>query len=101
MDEKELLAEILKSSQQTNDLLRKHLFRLRFSLLSILVVMTLVCVFLGIAIYGARPKWSPAATQTVLTTPQVSVQIRELPTDPLFGGEEPQPTPRGTAPELK
>jgi hypothetical protein len=56
MDEKELLAEILTSSQQTNELLSMHLFRLRFSLFALLLLMTLLCVGFGLHAYRQQPQ---------------------------------------------
>jgi len=62
MDENtQLLRDILTQQKEQTDLLRRHLTRIRFSLLALLLLMTLVGVSLGTAIYLIRPKTPTAA----------------------------------------
>lgn len=50
------LQELIDLQKEQNELLRRHLWRLRFSLLSLLLLITLVAVGLGVVVYQTRPK---------------------------------------------
>src|SRR5262245_8895516 len=63
MDDK--LDVLIQLQREQNELLRRHLFRLRFSLSALLIVMTLLCVFFGITAYQATlRKWSSGIPAT-------------------------------------
>lgn len=57
MDEKstQLLQDILNQQKEQTELFRRYLWRLRFSLLGLLLLMTLTAVGLGIGVYLTRP----------------------------------------------
>jgi hypothetical protein len=54
VDEKQLLEKLVGLQEEHNALFKKHLFRLRFSLLGLLVLMTLTCLLCGFSAYGIR-----------------------------------------------
>jgi hypothetical protein len=56
MDDKsnQLLQEILNQQKEQTELFRRYLWRLRFSLFGLMLLMTLVGVGLGIGLYVAR-----------------------------------------------
>src|SRR5262245_7529105 len=72
MDEK--LDELIRLQKEQNDLLRKHLLRLRFSIRTLLVLTTLICLFLGAFcfiqfwIYRYQAKAVPATSATLSIT---------------------------------
>ncbi len=47
-ESKQLLQQLCDLQKEQNDLLRKHLLRLRFSVRTLLIVMTLVAIVLGL-----------------------------------------------------
>ena len=49
------LQEIIELQKEQNQLLKKHLTRIRFSLWALLVLMTLTGVCLGVGVYLIRP----------------------------------------------
>ena len=50
------LQELIELQKEQNQLLKKHLTRIRFSLWALLVLMTLTGVGLGMGVYLTRPK---------------------------------------------
>jgi hypothetical protein len=50
------LQELIELQKEQNQLLKKHLTRIRFSLWALLVLMTLTAVGLGAGVYLTRPK---------------------------------------------
>jgi hypothetical protein len=55
------LQEIIELQKQQNQLLKKHLTRIRFSLWALLVLMTLTGVGLGLGVYLTRPRTAAIA----------------------------------------
>ena len=51
----QLLRELIAGQKEQTELLRKHLGRIKFSLRTLLVVMTLLAVGLGIQAYRSSP----------------------------------------------
>jgi hypothetical protein len=82
MTEQQQIIELLK---EQNELLKRHLWRLRFSLLFLMLMTTALCLGLGFIVYQARPK--PAAPVFAPVTP-----------NPLWG-PTPTPTPTRTPTE--
>src|SRR5690349_17457204 len=64
-----LLRELVAGQKEQTELLRKHLFRLRFSLLTLLLLMTLTCAGLGYLVYSERPSTAAKTTTLVPTSP--------------------------------
>jgi hypothetical protein len=96
MNDNELLAKLVRLQEEQNELLKKHLFRMRFSVATLLLLMTLVCITLGILFFVSEPPAPsrPSAPLAVPTTPPTAAQPfdqRGQPTDDLFG--PPSPTP--------
>jgi hypothetical protein len=61
MDEQ--LQQLIELQKEQNQLLRKHLWRLRFSLMTLLLLTTATAVGLGIVAYQTRQKvFTPANT---------------------------------------
>jgi hypothetical protein len=50
------LQELIELQKEQNQLLKKHLTRIRFSLWALLMLMTLTGVGLGVGVYLTRPK---------------------------------------------
>jgi hypothetical protein len=57
MDDKstQLLQEILNQQKEQTELFRRYLWRIRFSLLGLMLLMTLLGVALGVGVYMTRP----------------------------------------------
>jgi len=70
----QLLQEILNQQKEQTELFRRHLWRLRFSLLGLLLVLTLSSIGIGVGVYLTRPV-APTRTAprysgtTVITSP--------------------------------
>src|SRR5207253_6103809 len=65
MDE-QLMRELIAGQKAQTELLRKYLWRFRFSLLSLLLLTTATAIGLGILVYENRSKSIPA-TSTLFT----------------------------------
>jgi hypothetical protein len=68
--ETELLQQILAAQKEQTALLRQHLGRFKFSIRGLLMLMTLLCVGLGVVAYrmpegGGRIVWPAPASPTV------------------------------------
>jgi hypothetical protein len=61
------LQQLINLQTEQNQLLKRYLWRLRFSLLTILLMMTGVCIGLGCLVYATKSK--PAQPTLTLTTP--------------------------------
>jgi hypothetical protein len=73
MDEKilEVLNESVRLQREQNELLKKHLLRVKYSLWGVFCLMTLVCVLLGLATYWAtKPTLTPATPWLAPSAPQ-------------------------------
>jgi hypothetical protein len=62
------LQELIELQKEQNQLLKKHLTRIRFSLWALLVLMTLTGVGLGMGVYLTRPKTAAFVPTTGTTT---------------------------------
>jgi hypothetical protein len=83
MTDSEILADILKTQKEQNDLLRKHLTRIKFSLWSLFLLMTLLCIFFGISAYQfSSSKWSsglpPQSGTLSIQGGQLRIQTGEM-----------------------
>jgi hypothetical protein len=83
MDDKsiDLLQQILSQQKQQTDLLRRNLRRIRFSLFSLMLLITLCAIALEIGIYVTRPK-------TLLIKPSTA-PLRTFPTSVNFPNNMP------------
>src|SRR2546430_1791806 len=62
----QLIRELITGQKEQTELLRKYLWRFRFSLLSLLLLTTATAVGLGILVYENRTK--PAPVTATITT---------------------------------
>ena len=62
------LQQLISLQTEQNQLLKRYLWRLRFSLLTILLMMTGVCIGLGFLVYATKSK--PAQPTLTLTAPR-------------------------------
>ena len=80
------LQELIELQKEQNQLLKKHLTRIRFSLWALLVLMTLTGVGLGLGVYLTRPKaaaFVPSAGTTTYGRFLLSTgTIKEVPIAP-------------------
>jgi hypothetical protein len=83
----QILREILNQQKEQTELLRKHLVRIRFSLRTLLLLLTLVSVGLGMVIYN---------TNSVQKTPPTTT-----PPPPIFLPARPVVMPPATPQNLK
>lgn len=60
----QLLEKLVQLQEEQNQLLKKHLTRIRFSLWSLLVLTTLMGISLGLGVYFTRPKTAAAVPAT-------------------------------------
>jgi hypothetical protein len=65
----QLLEKLVRLQEEQNDLLRKNLWRVKFSLLALMLLMTLSAIGLGIGVYLTRPKATPVIP--LVTAPAV------------------------------
>jgi hypothetical protein len=83
-ESKELLRQIVDAQKEQTELLRKHVLplwtRIRFSLLGLLVLMTLVAVGVGITAFAIRSQNStvPLPQQTRTRTPMPAGATEDL-----------------------
>src|SRR5690348_16822183 len=93
MDHQELVVELLA---EQNELLKKHLARLKFSLMTLMLLTTAICCALGFIIWSqqnsamrivpaARISYPPVYVAPAMPTPPdiPKPKFRELPTVPL------------------
>jgi hypothetical protein len=69
MDEKELLTRLVTLQEEQNQLLKKHLTRIKFSLWTLLLLTTGICLLLGVNAYRQQTAPTPAGTFTWRATP--------------------------------
>src|SRR3954463_16635048 len=62
-DSTELLREMLAQQKEQTDLLRRNLTRIKFSLWTLMLLMTLASVVLGAGMYLTRSKVIPSPTR--------------------------------------
>ena len=70
----ELLRELIAGQKEQTELFRRYLWRLRFSLLGLLLLMTLTEVGLGIGVYLTRPQ----ATTGIIPTTGITISSGTL-----------------------
>jgi hypothetical protein len=58
----QLLRELIDLQKEENQLLKRYLWRLRFSLLSLLLLTTVTAIGLGILVFKRQPKVIPTPT---------------------------------------
>jgi hypothetical protein len=89
MDDKshQLLEELVNLQKKQNDLLGRHLTRIKFSLWSLLLLMTFTCAGLGAIAYISSQNSKRAARNLIFPAPSVPFA-------------SPAPIPDGTAPIL-
>jgi len=83
-ESKELLRQLIDAQKEQTDLLRKHVLplwtRIRFSLLALFVLMTLMATGVGFTVLAIRstnastPTSQPATISTWMATPNTTVQ---------------------------
>jgi len=67
------LQQLIELQREQNQLLKKHLWRLRFSLLSLLILTTITAVGLGVVTYQTRPtNATPPSAPIRLNFPQAA-----------------------------
>ena len=74
------LQELIELQKEQNQLLKRYLWRLRFSLLTIMLMMTGVCIGLGFLVYETKSKVAPP--MLTFTAPRLSLSrgtITEIP----------------------
>jgi hypothetical protein len=62
------LQQLIELQREQNELLKKHLWRLRFSLLSLLILTTVTAVGLGMVMYQIRSANTPSPFAPVRTS---------------------------------
>jgi hypothetical protein len=72
VNDNELLTRLVTLQEEQNQLLRKNLTRIKFSLWSLLLLMTALCVVLSIFMYRQQSTGVP--TGAALTTGTLSIQ---------------------------
>src|SRR5262245_26837720 len=65
MDDK--LDELIKLQREQNELLRRHLTRIKFSLWALLVMMTGICLVFGLLVFFASSVIGPATPAPTAT----------------------------------
>jgi hypothetical protein len=83
------LQQIIELQTEQNQLLRKYLWRIRFSLLTLLVLTTVICCGLGLVVYRQQA--------SAPMPPPVVQPIPPFPTAPYYG---PTPTPSTDEPPI-
>lgn len=64
------LQQLIELQKEQNQLLKKHLWRLRFSLMGLLLLTTVTALGLGFVAYQTRPKTPPPVTFPTFGPPQ-------------------------------
>ena len=82
------LQELIQLQKEQNQLLKRYLWRLRFSLLTILLMMTGVCIGLGFLVYATKSKVAPptltlTAPPTIYSSPGATYYPVPLPSGTL------------------
>jgi hypothetical protein len=75
------LQELIELQKEQNQLLRKHLTRIRFSLWALLILTTLTGVGLGIGVYMIRPVGRPLIAPPTPSAPPASpfrIQVQPM-----------------------
>lgn len=81
----DLLRELTVLQKEQNDLLKRYLWRLRFSLGTLFLLMTAVCVGLGTVVYKLRDgsqRSTVANRPWYFAPPSVPTTARLIPTTP-------------------
>jgi hypothetical protein len=81
----ELLRELIAGQKEQTELIRRYLWRLRFSLLSLLLLTTATAVGLGIMAYNLQqpaiaPLPAPTGTWSSYPPPQLQIYTTPAPT---------------------
>jgi len=81
MNEKaiELLQQLVDEQKKQTDLLRQNLWRIKFSLFTLMLLMTFVGIALGTSIYLLRSVSSPALPRVIPLAPPQTVPPQALP----------------------
>jgi hypothetical protein len=88
MDDKstQLLQELVNLQKQQNDLLGRHLTRIKYSLWSLFLLMTFICLSLGAAFYvsaqRSRNQATPRAPNRIPPMPSNPYQNYQTPPNP-------------------
>ena len=92
------LQQLIELQSEQNQLLRKYLWRIRFSLLTLLILTTAICCGLGALVYYARTSLSclPQPAAAPFTTPPAG--YRPGPYQDLFA---PSPLPNSPGPPVE
>src|SRR6185295_13368178 len=90
------LQQIIELQTEQNQLLRKYLWRIRFSLLTLLILTTAICCGLGVVVYYEHTTPGPVQPSPSPAPPQIGAPPR--PADDLFGLRN---LPNSTPVELK
>jgi hypothetical protein len=69
----QLLEKLVQLQEEQNQLLKKHLTRVRFSLWSLLVLTTLMGISLGVGVYLTRPPATAATPQPAMAASSLPV----------------------------
>ena len=100
MDEQ--LQQLIELQREQNQLLKRHLVRLRFSLATLLVLTTVACLALGYVSYRMRGAIYPVpAPRTLGPAPPTPLSFNSppvVPAQPIEGG--PQPIQGGPQPPV-
>ena len=105
------LKELITLQREQNELLKRHLWRLKFSLLTLLLLITAMCIGLGLIVYWqakpapAQPGYLPISINTVgppvlpgSTVPVNGTYVAPMPTyQPIPAGASPEPAPAASA----
>ena len=85
------LQQIIELQTKQNQLLEKHLWRFRFSLLTLLVLTTGICICLGVMIYSrpTSPLPAPAGFWTGIYSPATGNAQMQPAIPPLVNGAPP------------
>lgn len=76
------LERLIELQTEQNTLLKKHLARLKFSLMSLLLLTTVVCVGLGSVIWTQHQRYVAPIPPPVYTGPAVYGTIQTAPAGP-------------------
>jgi hypothetical protein len=78
----DILNEILEVQKQQSLFLQKHLLRIKYSLWTLLILMTLVCLVLGTFVYPFNYYFAPSTPPTAFPQPMQPPFAPTEPTNP-------------------
>lgn len=76
------LQELIELQKEQNQLLRRHLTRIRFSLWALLILTTLTGIGLGIGVYTIRLAGRPLIMPTATPAGSLRITIPPMPSSP-------------------